>query len=236
MLHFLRQGRQRGRIGFFPEAGFQATDTARLRALLCRQRTQFTRNSSFVVVKLRLQGLSGLNFRRDGGNARGFFLVQQPGSDFLQIAPIIGATHLRRQRAACLRFGGQRVTQRTAHILQSRRTGAGCWPANGDPVEFDKVAGILLVRQIQANTINVPCPRNITHRQGCHPIGIFRLSNNVSLRVIEVFAGRHPADLTRPDGFAGFTKAQHDETVRRTIDSQPARRGNVRIGGAVRRA
>ena len=75
MLNFLRQGRQRGRIGFFPEAGFQATDTARLRALLCRQRTQFTRNSSFVVVKLRLQGLSGLNFRLDGGNARRFFLV-----------------------------------------------------------------------------------------------------------------------------------------------------------------
>ncbi len=80
---------------------------------------------------------------------RAVFLVQQPGGDFLQIAPIIGATHLRRQRAACLRFGSQRVTQRTAHILQSRRTGAGCWPANGDPVEFDKVAGILLVRQVQ---------------------------------------------------------------------------------------
>ena len=236
MLNFLRQGRQRGCIGFFPEAGFQATDTARLRALLCRQRTQLTRNGSFVVVKLRLQGLPGLNLRLDGGNARGFFLVQQPRCHFLKIAALVGAAHLRRQRAACLRFGGQRVTQRTAHILQSRRTGAGCWPANGDPVEFDKVAGILLVRQVQANTIDVPCPRNITHRQGCHPLRIFRLRNNVSLRVIEVFAGRHPADLTRPDWLAGFTKAQHDKAVRRTIDSQPARRGDIRVGGAVRRA
>jgi hypothetical protein len=87
LLNFLRQGRQRGCIGFFPEAGFQATDTARLRALLCRQRTQFTRNSSFVVVKLRLQGLSGLNFRRDGGNACGFSWYSSPEVTFSRSLP-----------------------------------------------------------------------------------------------------------------------------------------------------